>query len=353
MGRVRSINGHEMINRVMIESGNSFYNTKTQSAEERRLIKQINIFRKFDIDIYHKVFRKSEERSTGNHCEILDIGSGNGMSFFSRLNNYFYHTDNHNSKIKSFFYVGIDKNINKEEGIKIIGDKEIKYEFIPCEISKEDGPIIPVDISDRRFDLINMSMIALHLRDLKQVIIELKRLLKVNGIIVIEDIDDELNFVSPDIKTEAGEKLFERLFEICEKEGFSGNRRTGKKIYSYLSDAGFNNIILEKTGVTSCDPYDEYKKCYNSSLKEDLCEVYYTMVYEDLKIISKILDNNSIKEECREDWSLYDNSKLYSKPADFLNDYNWLERNIKDIPQIIKKNDFLFYLGLQIYTAEV
>lgn len=78
-------------------------------------------------------------------------------------------------------------------------------------------------------------------------------MLSEDGIIIIRDIDDGLNFAFPD-----DENVFERIYKICDENETSGLRRNGRRIYTNLVLAGFRNITLEKEGLSSIGmTYDE------------------------------------------------------------------------------------------------
>ena len=76
-----------------------------------------------------------------------------------------------------------------------------------------------------KFNIINISMVLLHLKSPYRLLKNLRRFLSDDGIIIIKDIDDGLNLAYPDEKGE-----FSRVVEICKKNETSGFRESGRQI---------------------------------------------------------------------------------------------------------------------------
>lgn len=140
---------------------------------------------------------------------------------------------------------------------------------------------------------------------------------KDDGVVIIKDIDDGLNFAFPD-----EEGVFDRIYRICDNNETSGLRKNGRRIYTNLYRAGYRNIILEKEGMTSIGMnYDE---------KEDFFNMYFRMILGDVRWMhEKYPDNRDIEEE-----------------------YNWYKENYERISEMFMCEDFVFSLGFQIYVAK-
>ena len=355
---------------IAVKTGNnSFYDIYGQEPKEiKRLKLQRSIFKKFDENVYSDILGEQLINDKEN-LKILEIGSGSFLEYFDNTVNFqawledltgstkkylpryieersFLNSLNNYVKEKgiSYIYVSIDKTHTSS----ICCDREgNSYHFIKEKKKKKGAPIIPdclINLELEKFDIINMSMIALHLENIEIVLSELKRLLTQNGVIIIEDVDDGLNYVYPDLEINSCDFFFNRLFRICEKETYSGNRKMGRRLYSLLSEANFNNIKKKKTGFSTSDVNEEDKL--------DFCRIYYDMVWNDLKCIRReFYDKQSVYYENEDK-----RCELYRNPWEFEEDYDWCKKqfnskNIKKIENHIRRGNFIFHLGLQIYTA--
>ena len=289
------------------------------SEEIKRLKQQSDLLKKYDKKIYSKVFAKVFSGVTSN---ILDLGSGSGYFFFSRLDDFIKnsHTD--------YKYIGVD--INLEKYIEVVqGYKKRKNVcFIECDIDiTESVPPLPlVEAMEKmgiiKFDLINMSWVALHLTNIDNLLKILKNLLSENGIIVIEDIDDRLNKVSPC----SMEGDFKKLYDICDKEGFSGNRKSGLVIKKHLTELGYTIINSREDGLSTETKGVE---------KRDFWDTYFEMIYQDMKMINE----DRLFEE------------KYSGFDEFEKDYKWMTDNWEKIRETFYNGDFSFVFGVVLYVA--
>ena len=175
-----------------------------------------------------------------------------------------------------------------------------------------------------KFDLINMSWVALHLNNIDNLLKVLKGVLLETGIIMIEDIDDRVNAVSD----KDSEKDFNKIYDICDKEGFSGNRKSGLNVKCYLEKNGYIIIDGNDSGFSSDTPGTE---------KKDFWDTYFEMIYQDMK---KIRDDKLFEEK-------------YTGVGDFENDYDWLMSNRQRLYNIFHSNEFTFVFGVVIFVASL
>ncbi len=167
------------------------------------------------------------------------------------------------------------------------------------------------------FSIINMSMIVLHLKNPGKLIKILRKYLQKGGYIIVKDIDDGQNFAYPD-----EENAFDRCFKICLTDEESGYRYSGRQIYTLLTNAGYNQIKLEKMGINTIGmDFDEKQAMFN---------IYFDFVLGDLAIMAKKYPN---------DKTIQDNLK-------------WLSTTFSDLEDKFHENNFVFNLGTMIYTAK-
>ncbi|MCL5892159.1 MAG: methyltransferase domain-containing protein [Deltaproteobacteria bacterium] len=135
--------------------------------------------------------------------------------------------------------IGIDSD--KEllnAGSSLIEDKNV---YFIC----ADGFNMP--IKDASFDAVFIRYVFQHVNLSDNFLIEVKRVMKDDGILVIIDIDDELNLFYPDLP-ERSENLFKIYSEYQKLKG--GDRFISKKLPSFLSAHGFRDIKVKPYTAT-------------------------------------------------------------------------------------------------------
>lgn len=272
--------------------------------EIARLTLQNDLLKRFDSDVYQQVF------SEYDNPDILDIGCGNGDMLFDRLNDY----------CSEFRLIGVERNETQvnEANLKYGGAKNL---FIVSDVEAAEFIGVLADnmskLQIEKFDIINISMLLLHLKSGDSLLRKLRPLLKPNGTVIIRDIDDGINYAYPD-----DGNMFERIYEICANNEPSGERRNGRQIYTNLYRAGFRRIELKKSGFTTIGlNYDE---------KEAFWNMYFQFVLDDTR------------------WM----HEKYPENVDIADDLNWYENNYANIFEAFMKDDFVFSLGFQIYVAQ-
>ena len=277
----------------------SQYTTLTGAEEDQRLDVQNSVLCHFDRDVYDKVLRKKD-------CPaILDVGCGTGNMMQKMLKG-----------IASYKLIGVDK---VERQIHIAEKTHTSGRFLTLDVEQEDftSLIRPVMKEEgiSGFDVINCSMVVLHMQNPVGALSRLRTLLAPNGTVVVRDIDDGLQYAWPD-----PERRFEKLFMMLEKDVRTGDRHCGRKIYSYLTNAGFRNIQLNKVGLAT--PFLKDKMLLFDMAIPTLLH-YYEQRHLDAP------NNIQWKE-----------------------DFEWFRDNIVAMKESFAKEDFVFSAGFMNYTAE-
>ncbi len=276
----------------------------TADYELERLKTQLLISKQFDQEFYDKAV------SGKSGLNVLDVGCNTGDHVMDRLGN--------KQEVKSI--IGLEY---MEDAVERANRKfaNTKAKFYQCDIEGVDFERILSTIKDENgieyFDIINLSMIILHLQNPAKLLKRLRKQLAVGGKIIIKDIDDGLNLAYPD-----EEGNFERAFEICSRLETAGYRLSGRQIPHYLITNGFKNIQLETVGVNTLNmDYDQ---------RQALFDTYFDFVLEDCGIMAKKYpDNLSINE-----------------------DYKWIKQSFSDLEDNFQENGFFFSLGFVLFTAE-
>ena len=260
--------------------------------------------KQFDTPTYERLGRELES------LRVLDLGSGNGSVAMSRLTR----------TGKPFKYLGIDcEKKSVDAGNSKFGKfgnnifKVANLENSSCAEAVESG-MRELGISD--FNVINVTMVLLYLKNPVQVLKMARPFLAKRGVIVIRDIDDGLNAAFPD-----KDGRFSGAIELCNTHGTSGARKNGRQIYASLDKAGFSDIKLENLGVSTCG--------MKRKDREELFSFYFSSLINDLK--SATINHPS-------------NLSLRS-------DFEKYSRSIKTLHSRFLEDSFFFTLGLMLFTA--
>lgn len=245
-----------------------------QAVEDERLKIQNDILKNFDNDIYTSVLGKFE-------CpHVLDVGCDTGDMFVPIVTQF---------SVSQF--IGIDKSENQIAVAKkySINGFEFYVDDVESQNFEKNLILHMSQMQIEKFEVINISMVLLHLEKPVYLLSILKKYLSPNGIVIIRDIDDGLNFAFLD-----PDNSFERVYKMCSYDEQSGNRRNGRQVYHDLICAGFTNIKLERQGLTSCNMSDIQK--------EALFQMYCSFVLENSRIMTEKYPRNI---EYRDDYLWY------------------------------------------------
>ena len=270
-------------------------------GERKRLVTQRQFVYEFAAEAYDGFI------SELNNGSFLDIGCNTGeqaMMFVKGRN-----------EIKN--YIGVDR-----ESMALDKAKELfpagHFYLGNCEADDFDELLskIEEDLDIDGFDLINLSMVLLHLKEPQFVLDTLSDHLADGGRIVILDIDDGLNIAYPD-----PDELFSKAVEICAETGYSGYRKSGRQICQLLSDIEMSDIQLHKQGLSTVG--------MSRDKRSDFYELYFWFILDDLRKMNQQAPEDKI----------------------VLAELNWFEEHYKEMKARFKKKSFYFNLGFMLYSA--
>lgn len=275
---------------------------KVQRIEDIRLQRQNELLDSFDGYVYTTTFNRFENPT------ILDIGCGTGDMIARKI-------DGRNISC----YVGIDKS---EKQINTAREKHnnCRMFFYKNDVETLNLEMLYQYMDENGitgFDIVNISMVLLHLSNPKQVLQLIHKVISKDGVILIREIDDGINFAFPD-----PDHAFDRIYRICYRDEQSGYRLRGRQIYHLLSQAGFTNIKLEKQGLSTIGMSPEEKDAF--------FQIYFPFTLENAKIM---------KEK-------------YPKEKEYAEDYLWYQKEYDEIYKRFMCEDFVFSLGFQTYSAQ-
>lgn len=193
-------------------------------------------------------------------------------------------------------------------------------EFMLCDIESDDlGGVLDGFCSKRgvKFDLINLSMVLLHLKDPLKVLKTARKFAAKDAVVIVKDIDDGLNLAYPD---ERG--LFAEAMRLCAASPWSGFRQSGRQVPYLLKKAGFRDVRLVKCGLDTLGmDYDE---------RQALFDTYFSIIRQDYRTLSTTRQNN-------------ENYRLAQK---------WIEQNYDDAEDAFHEENFFFSLGFMLFVAK-
>ena len=276
----------------------SGYTKLTGEEEDRRLQLQNHAVRYFDESVYRRVF--------GQYAapRILDVGCGNGDMIT-------YMTD----ESPACTIWGID--IVKRQ-IELAAERHPEGHFHVLDIEQD---CFLEEMHDHMgaegisgFDVINCSMVLMHLADPVGALKKLKSILADGGTLIVREVDDGIQRAFPD-----PENRFGKLLDIIAGDNRLGDRHCGRKVYSYLKNAGFSLVRLEKEGLSNISIPDR--------------KLLYEMA------IPAFFD--------------YMKSRTENEPdnTEYRKAYEWYAANLDEISKSFEREDFFISLGFMSFTA--
>lgn len=179
---------------------------------------------------------------------ILDVGCASGNYIMSQLEGRQYKG-----------LLGIDSDETQTNNATELYGSE-KNQFLRCDaLSDELDDVLDdylADVEERGFDLIHISSLILHIAEPVKLLRLLRRYLKKDGQLFIQDEDDGANVVYPN------SKFFDLAFKIWADSKESGDRHCARKIPAYLAEAGYKRVRLAKCGVSNPGMDSEHQSAF-------------------------------------------------------------------------------------------
>ena len=282
----------------------NMYFDENDAKEKKRLETQQKVLEKFDKTLYDEI------AASTSSMRILDLGSNNGDFIMDRLGN----------KENTECLIGLEYNADAVAKAQQIYGSD-KIHFVQCNI---DGESVAETISNlaeqyniNDFNIVNISMLLLHLADPLKLMRVLRKFTKPGALVVIKDIDDGLNIAYPD-----PDGVFEHAFTLCAKDPMAGYRNSGRQVYHILHKAGYRDIKLLKSGLdTTSMGYDE---------KEALFHTYFSFIKSDYDIFrDRDPDNAAMVESA-----------------------GWFDKHYGEMEDAFLEDSFFFSLGFMLFTAK-
>ena len=286
------------------------YFTLDEKEELERLEIQARLFKQFDSEFYEEIKVKYPT------LRVLDIGSNNGNLIMDRLGDA--------PNLECILGVEYD-----EETVQVANQNHAsdKVRFYASDLEAEDFEEALISFMNDKgvtsFNVINCSLILLHLQNPENILRILRKYLEPGGTLLIKEIDDGLNLAYPD-----ADGAFKRAIHIASYLETAGFRHSGRQLYTQLFDTGYKDIQIRKIGINTCG--------LSSDDRSALFETYFRFVKTDLEVMYKNYGTDCTIEGTR-----------------IREDYDWLLLTFKSLRRRFLEDYFFFNLGLMMITASV
>lgn len=181
---------------------------------------------------WEKEFRNLQWFGLQDGMRILEVGCGPGFV-----------TEQLADRLPHSRIIGLDmdENLLKQAEARLDEQAQRNIEFVKASVYDTSLP-------DNSFDFVVARMLFLHLHKTEEAALELQRVLKPGGKLVIIDIDDGIfGIIQPDI--EGFQSITKKFTEMQGNAG--GNRLIGRSLPRLLQKIGFQEIELETVAVHS------------------------------------------------------------------------------------------------------
>ncbi len=281
---------------------NHFFH-QDDEEEKRRLDLQRKLLRKFDEQVF------AEAISAYSEIYVLDLGSNNGDFIIDRVGGC--------DKVKKI--IGFEYD---DETVAVANSsyESANVRFYQADVESDEFDLQLAELCQKhgieKFNVVSISNLIMHLKNPRKMLKTVRKYLAPDGRVIIKDVDDGLNVAYPD-----PDGIFEQAVNICGSLEFTGYRKSGRQIYSFLKKSGYKTVKLIKSGLSTADMTYEQK--------EALFSIYFTYVFVNLEKAHR---------------SHPDNDEIF-------NNLQWFSKNYDRMEEAFLADDFLFSLGFMSYVA--
>ncbi len=203
----------------------SFDSLGDQEGEFKRLITQATIGEDIEFSVL-------ENLGLCNGDRVLDLGSGPGVTSLLIAKRY-----------PSSVISGVEPDDQlREEANSLISSQGLTQN---CHFIKGTGDRIPLETGT--IDFSYARLLFQHLPNPQDVLLEMKRVTRPNGIVVVLDVDDISNIIYP---APPGIKGLEKSIAEAQARA-GGDRYIGRKLHGYMHTIGLVDVAVEHIPITA------------------------------------------------------------------------------------------------------
>lgn len=195
-----------------------------------------------------------------------------------------------------------------------------KFSFYLCDVESEN---FASDLKAHmekdgieKFDIIYLSFVLMHIKNIQRLLWSLKKALAQNGTMVILEANDSASYLSGDEKNLLGDFL-----GMLAKDPLAGSRDTGSRLETIVKECGYRNVRIWHDRMSA--PAGDIK------MKKDIFEVYFTYLSEDVKML------------CAEN----------PQNTEYLTWSDWLKENFEQLRKLVLSGDTQLSIGVCFMTC--
>lgn len=273
-----------------------------EKKEIKRLRVQNSLLASYEAPVFEKI------TSQGRDMVVLDIGSNDGSKTVERFS----------SKAISCV-VGLEYNPDlAKKAQKTYGDH--RFSFYPFDVEGRDFAKRLQELMKEKkikgFDIIYLSFVLMHLKDIEGLLCELRSFLNENGKLFIIEANDSTSTLSNDENN-----LLNEFLDILKKDKYSGNRAIGDCICERLEQCGYEDICVWHDFISAKDGEKEKKKA--------IFTTFFSYLPEDVMLLSEGEPHNQ----------------------EYKNWVIWIDKNYKKLKNLIVQEKGDISMGIKILTC--
>lgn len=273
-----------------------------EKTEIERLRVQNDLLSCYEVPVLAQIF------SEGTNLSVLDIGCNDGSKTAERF-----------SSEAVSHVIGLEYNAQlAQEAQTQYGSK--KFSFYHMDVEAEDFSqqldALLRQTPTKRFDLIYLSFVLMHLTDVNRLLVSLRRFLKPDGRLFIIEPDDAASTLNND-----PDGLLCTFLQMLAKDRYSGHREVGARLCGTLSACGYEKPVVWYDAIAA-GPGEREKK-------QAIFTTFFSYLSEDVRLLREADPEN--EEYCS--WAV------------------WLDHKEKTLRDQILKEDAVISMGMKILTC--
>ncbi|MDR3283039.1 MAG: methyltransferase domain-containing protein [Candidatus Methanoplasma sp.] len=250
---------------------------KYYNFEKGRIENQRKLLKEFRKDLY-----KRTEHLVNDGYNVLDLGCFNGAQIVDQ-----YGKGENYERLGKI--IGVDREKSAvDDAVKEFESNKVKFYNLDIESVDFEKNLRKIcseeKIDNCQFDIINLSMVLLHLKRQNKLLGLLKDFLKDDGIMIICDVDDTYTHVDPD-----NNRWFRdaktMCSEFCSRYYIGGLRYGGSAIAKKCRDCGYSETDVVKIGLGLYEVIKTAPKDGIECPQSTFFDMYFGFIYHDMEIL--------------------------------------------------------------------
>lgn len=271
--------------------------------EIERLCVQNKLLYAYEAPVFRALFSEKKDYS------VLDVGCNDGTKTVERFSS---------ADIKKVIGLEYNSALASKAQESYGGEK---FSFYCLDVESDDFVARLNDImcksAVKGFDVIYLSFVLMHLKDVKKLLELLHLFLNENGKILIVEANDAYSSLN-----DSSNRLLDDFLEILKKDRYSGNREIGANICDMLGESGYTDVKVWYDAIIAGEGEGEKKQA--------IFTTFFSYLPEDIAIL---LDAEPENKEYQS-WNA------------------WMSENYDALKSQIVSDDSKISMGVKILSAD-